>query len=255
MTTKTCLNCGTEYQGNYCHNCGQPVTTRRLSVKDLMITLISNLMRMNKGFLFTCAKLLTKPWVVVADYVKGKRIIYTNPIQLLFVLCFIAVMINGWSGVADASLTYMRAPSPNAGCLEKVAVKLLNTYLASPVMQYISVALPPALAVPVAFCRKGGLKYNIAEYLTACLYFASLCILLQFVSFPLNLIAPNLSYFFALAYIGVVAVISIFKAFKIQGWRNKSLMLIVYILVSAIFEYLMFMPLLFLLDIGIEIKQ
>ena len=95
METKTCLNCGTVYQGNYCHKCGQPITTRRLSTKDFIITFLSSIIRMNKGFMFTCAKLVFKPWVVIADYVKGKRIIYTNPIQLLFVLCFIAVMING----------------------------------------------------------------------------------------------------------------------------------------------------------------
>ncbi|MGN1375227.1 MAG: DUF3667 domain-containing protein [Prevotella sp.] len=255
MATKTCLNCGTEYQGNYCHKCGQSITTRRLTVKDLIITLVSNIVRMNKGFIFTCAKLITKPWVVIADYVKGKRIIYTNPIQLLFVLCFIAVMINSWSGVTDTTLNYMRAPSPDAGFWEIAAVKFINAYLASPVMQYISVALPPALAVPVAFCRKGGLKYNIAEYFTACLYFASTCILLQFVTFPLNLITPNLSYFFALAYIAVVAVISIFRAFKIHGWRNRLMMLIIYILVTAIFEYLIFKPVSFLLNVGMDINH
>ncbi|MCI5818895.1 MAG: DUF3667 domain-containing protein [Paraprevotella sp.] len=254
METKTCLNCGTEYQGNYCHKCGQPITTRRLSTKDFIITFLSSIIRMNKGFMFTCAKLVFKPWVVIADYVKGKRIIYTNPIQLLFVLCFIAVMINGWQGVSDASLNYLRTPSPNAGFWEIIAVNLLNTYLKSPVMQYISVALPPALAIPVAFCRKGGLRYNLAEYLTACLYFASTSILLQFVTFPLNLITPNLSYYFSVVYISIIAITSIFKAFNIHGWLNRTFMLFVYIIVTAVFECIIFMPLYFLLDVGVPLK-
>ena len=169
-------------------------------------------------------------------------------------LCFIAVMINGWQGVSDASLNYLRTPSPNAGFWEIIAVNLLNTYLKSPVMQYISVALPPALAIPVAFCRKGGLRYNLAEYLTACLYFASTSILLQFVTFPLNLITPNLSYYFSVVYISIIAITSIYKAFNIHVLLNRIFMLFVYIIVTAVFECLIFMPLYFLLDVGVPLK-
>lgn len=100
---KVCLNCGSEFvdDSNYCHVCGQSVSTERLSTGNFFVSIVSRLSRINKGVIFTCYNLLIHPWDVISDYIKGKRVKYTAPVQLLIILSFITVVFSALGFISD----------------------------------------------------------------------------------------------------------------------------------------------------------
>lgn len=120
--SKICKNCGIENDVNakYCSECGQSLSVGRLQPKTFFAEIMSGLLRLNRGMLFTSWNLLIHPWKVIRDYIHGKRISYTPPVNLLILLMFILALLEKFgrtmSGivvkesvpddVSDASLWY-----------------------------------------------------------------------------------------------------------------------------------------------------
>lgn len=57
--------------------------------------MVSGLLRINRGFLFTAKHLLFHPWKVIREYLKGKRVNYTSPVNMLVILCFLGTLVSG----------------------------------------------------------------------------------------------------------------------------------------------------------------
>lgn len=120
--SKICKNCGIENDVNakYCSECGQSLSVGRLQTKEFFAEIMSGLLRLNRGMLYTSWNLLIHPWKVIRDYIHGKRISYTPPVNLLILLMFILALLEKFgrtmSGivvkesvpddVSDASLWY-----------------------------------------------------------------------------------------------------------------------------------------------------
>lgn len=90
----TCLNCGTVFQGNYCPGCGQKADTGRLTVRHALENLLGVLASADKGLLHTLHELLLRPGYMMRDYVRGHRVEYVRPIQLLFLLATIYLIVH-----------------------------------------------------------------------------------------------------------------------------------------------------------------
>lgn len=93
-----CLNCGTSFNGNYCPHCGQGAKEKRLTFVDVFDNLLGLVLNMEKGFLYTVLCLLLRPGYMIRDYIEGKRVRYTRPIQLLFILATISIAVNYFFG-------------------------------------------------------------------------------------------------------------------------------------------------------------
>lgn len=89
-----CLNCGTSYNGKYCPHCGQGAKEKRLTFADIFNNLLGLVLNMEKGFLYTVLCLLLRPGHMIRDYIEGKRVRYTRPIQLLFILATVSIAVN-----------------------------------------------------------------------------------------------------------------------------------------------------------------
>lgn len=109
-----CLNCGTSYHGNYCPNCGQKSKTGRLTFGFALSNLTDILFNTERGFLHTCLDLLYRPGHMIRDYVSGHRVEYTRPIQLLFILTTIYVVLHYLFDHSFASLFDVSAWLDNA---------------------------------------------------------------------------------------------------------------------------------------------
>lgn len=89
-----CMNCSTKFKGNYCPNCGQSSSTGRLTMMHAVDNLLGLYFNLEKGMLHTCVDLLYRPGYMMRDYIKGHRVEYVKPIQLLFIFATIYVIFH-----------------------------------------------------------------------------------------------------------------------------------------------------------------
>ena len=87
-----CLNCHTEFIGNYCPSCGQPASTQRFTVKKALMATLEVWGMGNRSLPRTVWNLIYRPGQMIGEYLDGKRIPFFPPVKMLFVLCiFFAV--------------------------------------------------------------------------------------------------------------------------------------------------------------------
>ena len=87
-----CLNCHTEFIGNYCPSCGQPASTQRFTVKKALMATLEVWGMGNRSLPRTVWNLLYRPGQMIGAYLDGKRMPFFPPVKMLFVLCiFFAV--------------------------------------------------------------------------------------------------------------------------------------------------------------------
>lgn len=84
--TTHCLNCGTDYQGNYCPECGQKAKTRRLSMHNIMDSIVSVFFSRDNKTVRTCWELIVRPGIVARNFILGQRGRYNAPMPLLVLL-------------------------------------------------------------------------------------------------------------------------------------------------------------------------
>jgi hypothetical protein len=79
---KNCLNCDTEVQGRYCHNCGQENIEPKESFWGLVSHFFKDITHFDGNFFSTVNYLILKPGFLSKEYMIGRRASYVNPIRL-----------------------------------------------------------------------------------------------------------------------------------------------------------------------------
>ena len=175
--SKVCLNCGTQTrEGNFCHICGQPVDTGRLTTANLGLNILSGVTRINNRFLFTYKNLLFRPWRVISEYISGRRVSYVGPVQLLIVLVFISLALPALFGIERSNMPEEFSRF-NFLADDNAAFRLINYVirfiLSSLVLLYILLLVPVVPIVRIFHRILGIKKYNLAEYIVGALYMSS----------------------------------------------------------------------------------
>ena len=93
-----CKNCGETYTGNYCNRCGQDKNTARLRFSNILQNALNGFSSMDRGFGLTLLELIFRPGYLIYDYLKGKRIRYFRPFQMLFILSAVYIL---WAQFID----------------------------------------------------------------------------------------------------------------------------------------------------------
>jgi hypothetical protein len=99
-TTK-CLNCGTEFQGNFCPECGQSAETGRFTMRFIFENLLAAFLSKDGGIWFTLKNLFTRPGAMIVEILNGKRRKYFSPFPMLFCSLTLYVLIFSISGSHD----------------------------------------------------------------------------------------------------------------------------------------------------------
>jgi len=105
-----CLNCDyiLDIEDKYCPNCSQANSTKKLILKDFFDEFFSSLIDYDSKLLKTLYTMLLKPGTITRDYLKGKRIAYTNPFRFLLSLAFLYFLLvtygNTFSRLDDLNL-------------------------------------------------------------------------------------------------------------------------------------------------------
>ena len=212
---KRCLNCGAAIAdgGKFCHECGQAVATERLSTKNFAVSVLAGLTRINKGVLYTCFNLLIHPWQVIANYIRGQRVRYTGPVQLLLILTFLTVAVAAITGKPEAQTEFedfpLFATASLAGSMANSVIKFL---LSSTVIQYLVVFIPAVPLLMLVNRRKGIARYNFAEYLLAAIYMSDAVLIFQLLVDPFDRLLPTSSIFLVYLYLLAVGSYGVYKS-------------------------------------------
>ncbi len=79
---KNCLNCNAQVTGKYCHICGQENIEPKESALHLVNHFFQDITHFDGKFFSSLKLLITKPGFLSAEYVRGRRASYLNPIRM-----------------------------------------------------------------------------------------------------------------------------------------------------------------------------
>ena len=96
--TIKCLNCGTEFHGNFCPECGQRADTKRFTIKFMFENLLRGIVSNDGGVWITIKTLFTRPGQMMIDIINGKHRAFFSPFPMLFLVLSIYVIIATFTG-------------------------------------------------------------------------------------------------------------------------------------------------------------
>lgn len=82
MPTLLCENCATALAGPFCHACGQAAETPTRSVRAFVAQAFGDLTNLDSRILRTFGTLLARPGMLTREYLDGRRVRYTQPLQV-----------------------------------------------------------------------------------------------------------------------------------------------------------------------------
>ena len=94
-----CLNCGKEYTGNFCPDCGQKAKTKRLKLREILADLANSIIGGDNKFVNTLRDLCCRPGHMVREYLQGHRCQYYNPLQMLIWIVTIYAVLSFVIGI------------------------------------------------------------------------------------------------------------------------------------------------------------
>lgn len=92
----TCLNCGTEFSGKYCPECGQKAHVQRLTAKALLNEILHFFTHMEETFFKTSLYFVIKPGLTSLNYVNGKRKRYQKPVSYFLIWAGIYILLHNF---------------------------------------------------------------------------------------------------------------------------------------------------------------
>lgn len=243
---KYCLNCGMLLRDEkYCPECGQTTSTGRLTTKTFLAEMFAGLTRLNRGFLYTCWRLLISPWRVISDYIHGRRKNYSGPVQTLIVLCFLAIFLDTvfGSGIVTDAKQELSKTYTDAG-IDGMWRQFADWYAASPTVQYLIVFIPTIPAFMLVTRKAKRYRYNLAESFVAAIYTSSTMLMVSMLVSPLNhLLSPIISAeFITYLYILIMGSIGIYKAVRpLSDSKGKAVLRLLAFYGLSAFNYLIFL--------------
>ena len=190
-TTK-CLNCGTEFQGKFCPECGQRADTGRFTVRFIFENLLKAILSNDGGVWITLKTLFTHPGQMIVDIINGKRKSYFSPFPMLFLTLSLYVVIFTFTGSKDIDFDNL-LNDDNAKVVvndgeqthEQMLADKTKTFIIDTVKFYgdhytaaFILTIPVyILAARVSFGKKNRKKYNWGEYCIPIVYSLILLVL------------------------------------------------------------------------------
>ncbi|MGB1205995.1 MAG: DUF3667 domain-containing protein [Chitinophagales bacterium] len=117
-----CLNCETEFEGNFCSNCGEKVITDKdFSLFQLLGKMFNNLLNFDSKTLRTLYFFALRPGHLTVSYIKGIRKPYISPFQI-FVLTniFFFLFLSEIDILRTPAKWYFMAENNNGSVLQTV---------------------------------------------------------------------------------------------------------------------------------------
>lgn len=196
VKTTKCLNCGTEFEGKFCPECGQRADTKRFTIRFIFTNLLQAILSNDGGVWITLKSLFTRPGQMMVDIINGKRKSYFSPFPMLFLTLSLYVIIFSFTGSRKETFDSMMIDDPfeisidSANFDTKTDIKLdmvnkIKHYVALSLRFYQNnytacfiLTIPIyILAARLSFGRKNRRRYNWGEYCIPMVYSLVLLVL------------------------------------------------------------------------------
>lgn len=178
-----CLNCGNEFEGKFCPECGQRADTKRFTVRFIFTNLLQAILSNDGGVWITLKSLFTRPGQMMLDIINGKRKSYFSPFPMLFLALSLYVVIFTFSGSKKAEFdniiddTSIGATIDTTNMTEEQAARqqmmhkaevfvaeTLNMYSRHYTAFFILTIPVYLMSARVVFGKRNRRKYNWGEY-------------------------------------------------------------------------------------------
>ncbi|MGD1841503.1 MAG: hypothetical protein ACFB0B_11500 [Thermonemataceae bacterium] len=158
-----CKNCGNQFEGNFCNQCGQKAATKPFRFKDVLLDVTHNVLDVDKGFLHNARDLTLHPAPTIDAYLAGKRVVYYGWFKYLFLTISIATVITFYSNslqevIGGFSEGYQKEEAATSQAQQK-----LNELLFSYFNLFYLAYLPFLSVFSYWFFR----KYSLMEHVVA----------------------------------------------------------------------------------------
>ena len=262
-TTK-CLNCGTEFQGKFCPECGQDAKTSRFTLRFIWSNLLAAILGRDGGIAYTIKNLFTRPGAMIVEILNGKRRKYVSPFPTLFLALTLYVLIFTATGtknieidnlpedidteltvkVGDKTTEINNNSTAAKQMLQKgaqLAVDGYHFYLNHYTLCYMLTLPLFVVATRKCYGKENRKRYNRAEYIVAIVYAMVILVLYRCV---VNLIYPISHHFYGkmAGFEPIAIIIALTACFrKMMGfstvktvWRSTLTVALYYIILGAI---------------------
>ena len=183
-----CLNCNTQFEGNFCYNCGQSGSVTKMDFHSLWHDIQHGMFHFDKGILFSLKQLVIRPGNAAREYIDGKRVRHFKPISLVIILATFYGFMYHYSGI-NLYLDDLKEPvkiegGKNPEKLAELINKMpkINEWIGT---HYAIASLGSLLFFSLgsflAF-RKAG--YNLVEHVVLNAYLNSLRMFYHILAFP-----------------------------------------------------------------------
>lgn len=260
-TTK-CLNCGTEFEGKYCPECGQKADTGRFTMRFVFQNLLTAILSNDGGVWFTLKNLFTRPSAMVVEILNGKRKRYFSPFPMLFFALTVYILLFSFTGSRreyyemEKNFSKMEQkerdpvamnPSQNdhrEHFAYKIAKNVAGFYNNHYTAVYMLTLPIFAAGARISFGRSNRRRYYWAEYLVAITYAMVMVIFYRCLTSMAYLISESLSD--RLGSFTSIAIIVAFTACfrKMMGfgigktlWRSVLTLTLYYVFLGLVFAF------------------
>jgi len=241
MKKNNCNNCGIDFEGNFCFNCGQmDAANRRLAFSNIVKDFFDNTFNLHKGFFYTFWNLIIQPSKVSKSYIQGKRKTYTNPTRYLVIALAVLATVQYWTEMNEAINDDSFKGFPFLSDQINKSARIWDLRLLTDWTLLGNVI--EALVFPFGFYwlfRK--LKYNYSELLVLSFYLISNSIFITILlvglpKFILNYYSPTIFVFGAILVYYVYALLYFFKTVPLL---RRSIFILIGIIIFIFLRFLL----------------
>jgi hypothetical protein len=176
----TCKNCGNEFKGKFCNECGQESSTDRLNLHYVLHEFKNNLIHIDKVGLYSIVQLFTRPGHSIREYIEGKRIKHYKPLALVIFLSTIYGVLYHTYHIDLISESNIKIRSNSS-----ISLFEINEWLSSHYSWVIIAGIPFYSIGSYLLFRK--LRYNFIEHLVLNTFIASQRLITQILLLPILL--------------------------------------------------------------------
>lgn len=152
-----CTNCNSGISSNYCTDCGQPASLKRINGKYIVHE-IEHVLHFERGILYTIRELAINPGQNIRKYLSENRSRLVKPIIFIIITSLIYTILNHWLYVEDNYVKSRATEGENHSAVGTIVSWVQDHYGYANIIMGIFIALWLKL-----FFRKS--PYNIFEIL------------------------------------------------------------------------------------------
>ena len=249
VKTTVCLNCGTEFEGDFCPKCGQNAETGRFTLSFIFGNLLAAVLGRDGGVAYTLKNLFSRPGKMIVEILNGKRRKYVSPFPMLFLALTVYILIFTLTGSkgelsSDFDLDLSNYAPENVKIaleIDRLVVKAFHFYLEHYTLCYMLTLPLFVIAARICFGKQNRKRFYWAEYTVAMVYALVILVLYRCM---INLIYPiSINIYETMAILEPIAIITALTACfrRLMGfslvktiWRSTLTTALYYITLGVI---------------------